>query len=103
MIDETRLEGRLASLEEKQHTLSRSVDELKEGVKDMHRLMLAVERMALQMESHTSLLDGIDRRLETVEKAPGRAYNKYREIFIGCVITAVAGAMIAALLRVIMR
>lgn len=39
--------------------------------------------MALQMESHTSLLDGIDRRLETVEKAPGRAYNKYREIFIG--------------------
>ena len=91
MIDETRLEGRLASLEEKQHALSRSVDELKEGVKDMHRLMLAVERMALQMESHTSLLDGIDRRLETVEKATGS------------VITAVAGAMIAALLRVIMR
>ena len=31
MIDETRLEGRLASLEEKQHALSRSVDELKIG------------------------------------------------------------------------
>lgn len=103
MIDETRLEGRLSSIEEKQKSLFRTVDELKEGVKDMHRLMLAVERMALQMESHTSLLDGIDRRLETVEKAPGRAYNKYREIIIGCVITAVVGALIAALLSNVIR
>ena len=94
---------RVARIEAEQSNIFHQLDELKDEVKDIHRLTASVEKIAVQMDSTSRKVDKIDRRLEEIERAPGEDYKHYRRVIAGCIITGVLGALLGALLAVVIK
>ena len=102
-----KLEGdfseRLAILEAEDKNIFHQLDEIKSEVKDIRRLTAAVEKMAEQMKNPSCKVDAIDRRLNCVENAPAEDFKNYKQIIINCIITGILGAVIGAVLAMIIK
>ena len=94
---------RLAILEAEDKNIFHQHDEIKSEVKDIRRLTAAVEKMAEQMKNTSCKVDAIDRRLNCVEKAPAEDFKHYKQIIINCIITGILGAVIGAVLAMIIK
>lgn len=97
------LNERVTSLEVNQKNIYHQIDEIKENVKDIHRLTASVERIALQVDTTAKKVDKIDDRLEAIEAEPGNNYKHYKRLVIGCVITGVVSAILGAVMVLIFK
>jgi len=94
---------RVASLETNQHNIFHQLDEVKAEVKDIHSLTASVEKIAVQMDSTSKKVDKIDLRLDEIEREPSDNYKYYKRVIIGCVLTGIVGAVLGALLALIIK
>ena len=78
-MDSGNLAQRVAALEADKKTIFRQLAEVKEDIKDIRRLTAAVERIAVKTEIIGEKVDGIDRRLGSVESAPAEDYRTLNE------------------------
>ena len=84
---------RLATLEANIRNIFHQLDELKENVGDLHRLTTAVEKLATQGASTA----------KAVERMPGDEARHYRRLIIGAICSGVIGALIGAIMGVVLR
>jgi len=94
---------RLARLEAEDKNIFHQLDEIKAEVRDIRKLTAAVEKIADQMKNTSQKVDSIDRRLDTVERAPAEEFNHYKRLIINCIITGVLGAVTGAVLTLIIK
>lgn len=97
-MDEQQTEKRLATLEANDLTIFKRLDKQDEAINDLHRLTVAVERIAVKTDVIEEKVGGIDRRMVAVEKAPGEDLRYYRRMLVGYLITGVLGALLGAVL-----
>lgn len=96
-------EERLAVLETGQKTLFKQVDEVKETVNEIHRLASSMEVVAAETKNISTKVDDINDRLSEVEKAPAKAFTHYKQLIIGCIATGVVGALLGAILALVLK
>lgn len=94
---------RVAALEANEKTIFHKLDEIKADVNDIHELSASVKVIATETMNISQKVDKIDNRLSEVEKQPVAAYTHYKRLIAGCVITGVLGAIIAAIMAVILK
>lgn len=94
---------RIAALEADIRNIFHQLDGLKESVGDLHRLTTAVEKLATQGASTAKAVDKIDKRLEVVERMPWDEARHYRRLIIGAICSGVIGALIGAIMGVVLR
>jgi hypothetical protein len=94
-MDES-INGRIATLEANDSNIFHQLTEIKAEMKNLNRLTVAVEKIALQTQSITQKVDGIDARLGSVESAPSREYKHYKRVAIDYIVTAVLGIAFGA-------
>lgn len=94
---------RLAALEANEHTIFHQLNEIKDEVKDIRRLTIAVEKIAVQTETTAKKVDSIDTRLDSVENRPSADYSHYKRVIIGAVITGVIGIIVGAVMALIIK
>lgn len=92
------LAQRVAALEADKKTIFRQLTEIKEDIKDIRRLTAAVERIAVKTEMIGEKVDGIDRRLGSVESAPADDYRHFKRLVIGGFITTIIAAVLSAVI-----
>jgi tetrahydromethanopterin S-methyltransferase subunit F len=97
------LTERVACLETNEKTIFHQLDEIRADVNDIHELSASVKVIATETVNISQKVDKIDNRLSEVEKQPVAAYTHYKRLIAGCVITGVLGAIIAALMAVILK
>jgi seryl-tRNA synthetase len=97
------LTERVTTLEANEKTLFHKLDEIRADVNDIHELSASVKVIATETMNISQKVDKIDSRLSEVEKQPAAAYTHYKRLIIGCVITGVLGAVIAAIMAVILK
>ena len=102
-MENENLAQRVAALEANQKSIYHQLSEIKEDVKDIHRLTVAVERIAVRTETIDGKVDGIDKRLERVESAPAEDYKHFKRLIIGGFITTILAAVLTAVLSQILR
>lgn len=83
---------RLAAEDERQN---KRISSLEETVKEINRLTVSVERMAVSMQSMTSELNKQGQRLEAIEAKPAKNWDK--------LIWVIGGAVVAAIIAFIMK
>lgn len=96
-------EARLARLEENEKTLFHRIDEQREELKNLTRLTVAVEKIAVKTDQIGEKVSGIETRLDSVEKAPGRKWEKVKETVLTSIVTGVIGILIGALLALVIK
>lgn len=96
-------EERLAVLETGQKTLFKQMDEVKATVNEIHRLASSMEVVAAETKNISAKVDTIDSRLSDVEKAPAKAFTHYKQLIVGCIVTGVVGALIGAVLALVLK
>ena len=84
-------------------SLQHQVDEVKADVSDIHRLATAVEVIAINTKNTDEKVCRIDNRLKAIESEPLKELKDYRGAIVKAVITGVAGAIIGALMTLIVR
>lgn len=102
-MTDSEIEVKVATLEANQKTIFHNMDEMKEEIRDIRRLTVAVEKIATKTDDIAEKVHGIDARLDTVERAPGKAFTHYKQVIAGSVITGVIGIIIGALFALIIK
>ncbi len=94
---------RLAKCEANESNIFHQLTEIKSEVKDIRRLTSAVEKLAVQTKNTVQKIDGIDRRLGTVEQKPAENFRHYKRVIVDCVLTGALGALIGAFAAYILK
>lgn len=94
-------------------TLTRQGDRIKnlehrvsacEGEKDVIRdIALSVNKLAVNMEHMLAEQKEQGKRLTALERAPGEGYSRMKETVLRSIVTTVLGAILGALLTLILR
>ena len=100
---EEKIVERIAKLEANDANIFHQLSEIKTEVKDIRRLTTAVEKIAVQTENITHKVDGIDARLDNVEKQSVEEYKHYKRVIVSCVITGIIGTIIGAIFALIIN
>ena len=69
------------------------IDKLEETVKEIQRLTIAVERMAVSMEAMTKEIASQGQRLDAIEKEPADKWKNDVWIVVSALIAAAVGAL----------
>lgn len=69
------------------------IDKLEETVKEIQRLTIAVERMAVSMEAMTKEIASQGQRLDAIEKEPADKWKNAVWIVVSALIAAAVGAL----------
>lgn len=70
------------------------IDKLEETVKEIQRLTIAVERMAVSMEAMTKEIASQGQRLDAIEKEPADKWKNAVWIVVSALIAAAVGALV---------
>lgn len=100
---DTSTEGRLATLEANEKTIFKKLDEQGSQIKDLTRLTVAVEKIAVKTDSISEKVDGIDERMTAVESGPAKKWEKAKETIWIAVVTGVVGAVLGALIALLFK
>lgn len=84
-------------------TLWRNVDELKERNEVLTELATSVKLLANNMENMAKEQSKISERLEALEKEPIEERKNNKRAIINCIISGVGGAIISAILALIIK
>ncbi len=101
MIEETT--ERLKELEVKYDNMDRSISEIKTDVSNLKRLTTAVEVIALKTTAVNEKVDKIDTRLDKIETEPREDFRQLKRTIVSCACTTVIGALIGAILALIIK
>jgi septal ring factor EnvC (AmiA/AmiB activator) len=72
---------------------NKRIDKLEETVKEIQRLTVAVERMAVSMEAMTKEIASQGQRLDAIEKEPADKWKNAVWIVVSALIAAAIGAL----------
>lgn len=104
------IDERLSTLEANDKALFHQVDELKEDVRDIRRLTIAIEKIAgkvdnidLKVDNVDSKVNGIDERLQTVEHVPAANWTKFKQAIISSIVSVVVGGLLGALIALVIK
>ena len=70
------------------------IDKLEETVKEIQRLTIAVERMAVSMEAMTKEIASQGQRLDAIEKEPANKWKNAVWVVVSALIAAAVGALV---------
>ena len=73
---------------------NKRIDKLEETVKEIQRLTIAVERMAVSMEAMTKEIASQGQRLDAIEKEPADKWKNAVWIVVSALIAAAVGALV---------
>ena len=102
-MSDQNLNERVSYLEAQDKNIFHQLDEIKEDVRDIKRLTVAVERIALQTKSTSEQVAGINERLDNLEQAPTEEAKYYKHVIISCIITGVVSLILGAVLSLIIK
>ena len=97
-MSDQNLNERVSYLEAQDKTIFHQLD-----VRDLKRLTVAVERIALQTKSTSEQVVGINERLDHLEQAPAEEAKYYKRVIISCVVTGVLSLVLGAVLSLIIK
>lgn len=72
---------------------NKRLSSLEETVKEIQRLTIAVERMAVSMEAMTKEIASQGQRLDTIEKEPADKWKNAVWVVVSALIAAAIGAL----------
>ena len=102
-MSDQNLNERVSYLEAQDKNIFHQLNEIKEDVRDIKRLTVAVERIALQTKSTSEQVAGINERLDNLEQAPAEESKYYKRVIISCIITGVISLILGAVLSLIIK
>lgn len=97
------IDERISALEANNKTLFHKVDELKEDIRDIRRLTIAVEKIASKVDNIDSKVNGIDERLQTVEHIPSDNWTKFKQAIISSIVSVIVGGLLGALIALVIK
>lgn len=97
------ISGRLSVLETNNKNIFHQLDELKEEVKNIRQLTVAVKELALSSKATAQKVADISDRLSSVEHAPAEDMKHYKRAIITAVLTGVTGIIIGAFMALIFK
>lgn len=102
-MSDQNLNERVSYLEAQDKNIFHQLDEIKEDVRDIKRLTVSVERIALQTKSTSEQVVGINERLYNLEQAPAEEAKYYKRVIINCIVTGVISLILGAVLSLIIK
>lgn len=94
-------EERLSALETNTASIFHQIGEMKEDIRNITRLTIAVEKIANKVDNIDEKVNSIDERLTTVEKEPAEDYKRIRRTIVASIISTIVGAIAGALIALI--
>lgn len=95
------VEERISALETNTSSIFHQIGEMKEDIRNITRLTIAVEKIANKVDNIDEKVNRIDERLTTVEQEPAEEYKHIRRTIISAVISTIVGAVIGALITLL--
>lgn len=82
-------------------SLKHRMDNCEESQSELRELIRSVDKLGIAMEGMLTEQQKQGKRLERLEQSPGDDYVYYKRLIIGCIITGCIGAILGAVLALI--
>ena len=89
--------------EDKIKTLSHRVQICESENESIRTIALSVNKLAVNMEHMLAEQKEQGKRLTVLERAPAEGYNRLKDSLIKCVISSVLGALVGAVMMLVVR
>lgn len=97
------LETKIAVIETDLKNVEGRVSVLEEVSKERHELAKSVQKLAINMEYMLQEQREIKTKVQALETAPAEEHKFFRREVIKCIISGVLGAIIAALVALVIK
>ncbi len=94
---------RVAALEANESNIFHQLTEIKDEVRDIRRLTTAVEKIAVQTKNTADKVDDLCAWKDRATAEPADDARYYRRTVVGCVLTTVIGAVMGAVLALVLK
>lgn len=98
MDDVTQVRVTLENHETRIEMLEKALVKLEATAQSIYDMSLSINRLAINMESMLAEQKAQGERIKTLEAQPTEAWNTVKKTVLTAIVSAVAGAMIAAVL-----
>ena len=71
--------------------------------KEFGKLIRSVDKLANNMEHMLKELQDQGKRLEKLEQAPADDYKYYKRLVVGCIMTGIVGAILGAVIALVIK
>lgn len=92
---------RLAEHKKEIGSLKHRVDNCEEQYELLHKMATSIDTMAVNMSYMAKEQKKQGEQIEKLEQAPVEEFKHYKRTIIGCVITAIVGTVVGALISLI--
>lgn len=96
-------EGAIKELTSSTKSAHHRVDKLEGEIKDLRDLTVAVTKVADKVGEVSEKVDNIDKRTERLESEPAEDFKHYKRLIIGCIATTIIGAILGAILVLVIK
>ena len=93
------LREKVAHLEEREKSNTHRIDNLEAKIEDIHELASSVKLLASETKAMREDVNDMNSRLKEVEEKPAKNWDKVITTIIGTVVGALAGGVIALILK----
>ena len=103
MIEEKEIILKLNDHEHEIVSLKHRIKAVEDNQKALSDLIRSVDKLANSMENMVSEQKEQGIRLERLENAPADDFKYYKRLIVGCVLTGVIGAVLGALIALVIK
>ena len=82
------------------HHASR-IGEIEEDLKELKRIAISVEKLAIQMENMTKMQTKLTKDVEEIKNRPAAAWNNATKTILTTIISVIAGGLAVALVQAV--
>lgn len=102
-MEPERIAIKLTEHEKELESHKRRIKNCEDELKEYKGLAASVESLATSMKSMLEEQKKQGERLERLEQAPAEDFKYYRRTVAGCIITGIVGAVVGALIMLIIK
>jgi chromosome condensin MukBEF ATPase and DNA-binding subunit MukB len=88
------LEKKILITEQSMKSFYKRIDKVEEQTEAIVEMAHATKSMSEKVEKMVTLFENHDTRLDSLERAPGDFFKNYAKVFLGALLTGVAGAVV---------
>lgn len=102
-MNETEIEHRLTAVEQKASSNTKRIDKMEHLTDEIHAMSKTMVKLVEQGNQTNQSVNELKNKVEDLEKEPARNYNAIKKTIITGIVSGFLGALISAILALILK
>lgn len=102
-MDDSTIKAEIARLWDELNYHSKRFDSIEKDIKELNRIAISVEKLAVQMEVMTKEIGKLSKDVDEIKNRPAQAWTTMTRTAFTTIVSAIAGGLAVAVIQMISK